>query len=50
MWPTNARLEDQALDASSEEARTLLVRWGSLHAVRSALSLVALMLMIFVAR
>lgn len=50
MWPTNTRLKNQALDASSEEARTLLVRWGSLHAVRSALSLVALMLMIFVAR
>jgi hypothetical protein len=49
MWPTNARLENQQLDASSEEARTLLVRWGSLHAVRSGLSLFALMLMIFAA-
>jgi hypothetical protein len=48
--PTNRRLEDPALDASGETARGLLVRWGQLHAVRSALSLVALVLMLFIAR
>lgn len=33
--PTNDRLKDPALDASSEEARNLLARWSVLHAVRS---------------
>ena len=33
---TNKRLLDAHLDRTSEEARTLLVRWGRLHAVRSA--------------
>jgi uncharacterized membrane protein len=47
MWPTNKRLEDPALDTASELARSLLVRWGRLHAVRSALSLLALVLMVF---
>jgi hypothetical protein len=47
MWPTNKRLEDPALDTTSELARSLLVRWGRLHAVRSGLSLLALILMLF---
>ena len=47
MWPTNKQLEDPGLDTSSELARSLLVRWGRLHAVRSALSLLALILMLF---
>ena len=47
MWPTNKRLEDPALDLSSSGARGLLVRWGRLHAVRTAISLVALLLMLF---
>src|SRR5215831_13795284 len=50
IFPTNKRLENPALDASSETARSLLVRWGHLHAVRSVLSLVALLLMLFVSR
>ena len=50
MFPTNRRLEDPALDASSEAARSLLVRWGHLHAVRSVLSLAAFLLMLFVSR
>src|SRR5262244_487849 len=50
IFPTNKRLEDPALDASSETARSLLIRWGHLHAVRSVLSLVALLLMLFVSR
>ena len=47
MGPTNTRLEDPALDLSSAEARELLTRWGHLHAVRTATSLVALLLMLF---
>ena len=50
IFPTNKRLEDPALDASSETARSLLVRWGHLHAVRSVLSFVALLLMLFASR
>jgi hypothetical protein len=47
MWPTNKRLEDAGLDTTSEPARSLLVRWGRLHGVRSGLSLLALILMLF---
>ena len=39
--PTNKRLLDPALDRGSLEAADLLVRWGHLHAVRSAMSGVA---------
>jgi hypothetical protein len=44
--PTNKRLEDEALDTSDDVAHTLLTRWGYLHAVRSAASLLALLLML----
>jgi Domain of unknown function (DUF1772) len=47
MAPTNQRLEAPALDLSSAEARDLLTRWGHLHAVRTSISLVALLLMLF---
>jgi hypothetical protein len=47
VWPTNKRLEDPTLDLSSAEARNLLVRWGNLHAVRTVISLAALLLMLF---
>lgn len=50
IFPTNKRLEDPSLDASSDAARRLLVRWGHLHAVRTALSLIAFVLMLFVPR
>jgi hypothetical protein len=46
MRATNKRLEDPRLDLSGAEARDLLVRWGHLHAVRSAISLAALLLML----
>jgi hypothetical protein len=39
--PVNRRLLDASLDKASPEAAALLARWGRLHAVRSALSLVA---------
>jgi hypothetical protein len=41
--PTNKRLMDPALDVSGAEAAALLVRWGRLHAVRTAAGLVALL-------
>lgn len=47
MWPVNKRLEEAALDLSSAEASELLRRWGHLHTVRSVISLVALLLMLF---
>jgi hypothetical protein len=47
MWPTNKQLEDPSLDTSSELARSLLVRWGRLHGVRSGVSLLSLILMLF---
>jgi len=44
--PTNHRLNDRNLHMSGDYPRHLQNRWGHLHAVRSALSLIALMLMI----
>ena len=43
--PTNKRLLDPALDPRSAEAASLLTRWGRLHAVRSAASAVAFVLL-----
>ncbi len=39
--PTNKRLLDVSLDLNSLESVALLTRWGWLHAVRSAASLLA---------
>jgi Domain of unknown function (DUF1772) len=39
--PTNQRLLDPRLDRGSPETARLLVRWGRLHAVRGAVSLLA---------
>jgi hypothetical protein len=46
IFPTNARLLDPRLDAASKEAEDLLARWNRLHAVRSALGLVAFALQV----
>jgi hypothetical protein len=46
MLPVNARMENDHLDPSSDEAKTLLDRWGRLHAFRSFLGLVAFALML----
>ena len=43
--PTNKRLLDPTLDSGSTEAATLLARWGHLHAVRTLLGGVALLLL-----
>jgi Domain of unknown function (DUF1772) len=42
--PTNHKLLAPGRDLSSSETRELLVRWGQLHAVRTALSLASAML------
>jgi hypothetical protein len=44
IMPTNKRLLDPARNLDSVETRDLLVRWGRLHAVRSALGLAAFLL------
>lgn len=43
VMPTNARLLDAGLDRQSPEAARLLARWGRLHAIRTILSLAALL-------
>ena len=43
IMPVNKRLLDPTLDKRSGEAAQLLSRWGRLHAVRSALSVLALL-------
>lgn len=45
--PTNKQLLDSSLDKGSELAAQLLTRWGRLHAMRSALSLISFLLFIF---
>jgi hypothetical protein len=47
IFPTNKKLLDPALDRSSDRVRTLLTKWGRLHAVRTGLSLVALVLLLW---
>jgi uncharacterized membrane protein len=44
--PTNKRLLDPSLDASSAKATALLRRWGRLHAVRTIVGLAAFALLI----
>lgn len=45
--PTNHRLLDPSLDKDSQLAHQLLRRWGELHAVRSCLSLAALLVFLY---
>jgi hypothetical protein len=47
--PTNKRLLSPTLDRRSPEAKRLLARWGRLHAVRSILSGIALLLLMYLA-
>lgn len=47
IMPTNKKLLAQGRDLGSAETRMLLEKWGKLHAVRSALSLLATMLFIW---
>jgi hypothetical protein len=41
IMPTNKQLEEPARDPQSADSDALLRRWGPLHAVRTALSLLA---------
>ena len=47
--PTNKRLLDPTLDKRSAETERLLARWGRLHAIRSVLSGVSLLLFLYLA-
>src|SRR5437899_679974 len=47
--PTNKQLLNPALNKRSAQAGQLLARWGKLHAVRSALSALALLMFLYLA-
>ncbi|SRR5713226_3732298 len=47
--PTNKQLLNPALDRRSAQTGQLMARWGALHAVRSVLSAVALLLFLYLA-
>jgi len=47
MLPTNKQLLNPALDRRSAQTRQRLTRWGTLHAVRSVLSALALLLFVY---
>ena len=47
--PTNKRLRSPALDRGLAEAQRLLAHWGRLHAVRTVLSGLALLLFLYLA-
>jgi uncharacterized membrane protein len=47
--PTNARLLSATPDRGSEQAHALLTSWNTLHAVRTVLSLAALVIMLICA-
>jgi hypothetical protein len=44
--PTNKRLLDPSLDARSPESAQLLARWARLQAVRTAVSVVVLVMLL----
>ena len=45
IWSLNTRLELTPIEAASADTRALLERWGRLHAVRSALGVIATAMM-----
>jgi hypothetical protein len=47
--PTNKRLLSPTLDRRSAQTERLLARWAALHAVRSVLSALALLLFLYLA-
>jgi uncharacterized membrane protein len=48
IMPTNERLLSSALEKGSDDTRKLLDRWNRLHGVRTALSMMALVLFLVV--
>lgn len=50
IFPTNKKLESNQLDVSSAQAERLLRLWGTLHAVRTGLSLLAFVILLFALR
>jgi Domain of unknown function (DUF1772) len=49
IFPTNQQLLSSTLDRRSEQTGRLLARWGKLHAVRSVLSGLALVVYLYLA-
>jgi len=49
IMPTNKKLLASGLDKNSEFTRLLLSHWGKLHAVRSVLSILALIIFLVIA-
>ena len=47
IMPTNSRLMDTPPEAATAETRRMLERWGTLHAGRSALGLVATLIFLW---
>jgi hypothetical protein len=47
IMPTNRRLMDTPLEAATGETRRMLERWGTLHAGRSVLGLVATLIFLW---
>jgi uncharacterized membrane protein len=47
IMPTNKALLAAGRDPASRETRALLVKWGRLHAVRTILSIVATVVLLF---
>jgi hypothetical protein len=41
MMPTNKRIGSWPVESASAESRALVVKWGALHVVRTALGLAA---------
>jgi hypothetical protein len=50
IMPTNRRLMDTPLEAATAETRHMLERWGTLHAGRSALGVVATLIFLWAQR
>jgi anthrone oxygenase-like protein len=50
IMPTNRRLMDTPPEAATAETRRLLERWGTLHAARTALGLVATLIFLWAQR
>jgi hypothetical protein len=50
IMPTNRRLTDTPPEAATAETRRLIERWGALHAGRSALGVVAILIFLWAQR